>query len=134
MTDAGSEPIEARAEDEFQGAAHLFLTEIDRLATLERTKQELDLGDAKRASLAREVEDVTIGLLSLSRYQTRLIQLELQSVHGGEGTARRPSAILNEWRAAERKLHESRVAMERAADEAERLREEHRHSVLRDQV
>jgi hypothetical protein len=87
--------------------------------------------DDERLPLAHEIEDATIGLVGLSRYQTRLIELEKQSI-GEEGQpGRKPADILEEWRAAERVLRDARAAMERASDIADGLREEHRNAIRR---
>jgi len=116
------------AEEELQASSEVFLGEVDRLRRLEREKQQMGAdGDARQAK-AREIEDVTLDLVSRSRYQTRLVELQAESADPTTVPPRPSAVILDEWRAAERKLNEARTAMERASDDADRLREEHRRS------
>ena len=122
----------ARTEDQLQASARLFLTEVDRLGEIEREKEALPPGHEDRLALARQVEDVVVELVSMSRYQTRLVELQAQSLDGHDGPVRAMPKILEEWREAERRLHDARTAMERAADQTNRLREEHRQAALRD--
>ena len=120
------------AESPLERPQQVFLAEIEHLAALERRKQQMGPHDEQRMVVARQVEDVAMDLMILSRYQTRLVALEAQSVGAVDGNGRSSHAILDDWRAAERLLHEARVAMERASDDADRLREEHRRSVRRE--
>ena len=115
-------------EDQLDQSSQVFLTEIDRLRELEHRKRALPATDEARPRIAREVEDIVIGLLSLSRYQTRLIDLESEAA-GHARVPRPPSAILDDWRAAERRLHLARTSLDRASDETDRLRDEHRESL-----
>ena len=118
------------ADSLLERPGHLFLAEVERLAELERRKQRMRPDDEQRMDVAHQVEDLAMDLTTLSRYQTRLVALEAQLVTGGDDAGPRTSrVILDEWRAAERRLHDTRVAMEHASDEADRLREEHRRSV-----
>jgi hypothetical protein len=121
----GERPIPAEAELEASSA--LFLTELDRLREMEKRKRGYPAIEA-RLRLAREIEETTAGLTTLGRYQTRLIRLQNESVGAAETAVRSPHVIIDDWRQAERRLHEARVALERAVDEADRLREEHRRA------
>jgi hypothetical protein len=118
-------------QQEFIRSSRVFLAELDRLQDLEREKGNLSPGDGRRVALAHEVEDVTVGLLSLGRYQTRLVELEAQAHGIQEPAPRAPGAILEEWRVAERELHDARSALERATDKADGLRLEHSRSMDR---
>jgi len=118
-------------QEELERSSQVFLTEIERLKELELSKIDLAPGDDSRTMLAKEIEDITVGLLSLGRYQTRLVQLEAEAVGRAGDGVREPALILQEWRAAEGRLHEARTAMERASDEVDRLRDEHRESLRR---
>jgi hypothetical protein len=122
----GSEARSA-AESELQASSELFLNEVERLATLEREKQQMAPG-AEREAKAREIEDVALDLVSRSRYQTRLVEMQAQSMDEAEAAPRPAGVIIEEWRAAERRLNDARSALERATDEADRLRDEHRRS------
>jgi hypothetical protein len=118
-------------EQELQRSSKQFLGEMGRIDVMERRKAKMSPRDDERLPLAHEIEDATIGLVGLSRYQTRLIELEKQSI-GEEGQpGRKPADILEEWRAAERVLRDARAAMERASDIADGLREEHRNAIRR---
>jgi hypothetical protein len=134
MADARSErqPSDA-ARDELLHSSAVFITELEQLLEMERRKRALDSSDPDRIPLAREIEELTVGLVSRSRYQTRLLQLEAQEWRFEERgfeeePARAPLAVIQDWRAAERRLYEARLALERASDETDRLREEHHRS------
>jgi hypothetical protein len=118
-------------EQELRRSSRLFLAELDRLHDLESEKSNLGQGDPRRVALAHEVEDAVAELLGLGRYQTRLIELEAQSVAPQEDVLRSPADILDDWRAAERELRDARAAFERATDRADGLRKEHSQSVRR---
>jgi hypothetical protein len=110
-------------------SSELFLTELERLRELEREKQGMQPGDELRASTAREVEDLTLHLVTLSRYQTRLVELQARELAAPDPESRPARVILEEWRAAERRLNEARSELERAGDAADRLRTEHRRTL-----
>jgi hypothetical protein len=130
MAEQGSTPADASAtERELQRSSAEFLTELGRIDGMERRKREMPGRDDQRLPLAHEIEDATISLVGLSRYQTRLIELENQSLGESAQSERKPSAILDDWRAAERVLRDARAAMERATDVADHLREEHRRTL-----
>jgi len=120
-------------EQELQESSRQFLIELEHLTTLEQRKKDMAPADPARLPLAREIEDASVQLMSRSRYQTRLLQLEKQSRGEREARPRRPHEILEDWRGAERRLHDARSAMEQAIDEADRLRDEHRRSFGREQ-
>ena len=127
---AGAE--EARsAEINLQESSVLLVSALERAMELERLKQRLEIGDPARDELAREIEDITHELVSRGRYQTRLVRLQERFVNGMPDH-RHPSVVLEEWRDAERRLHEARAEVERASDAADRLREEHRRAFERE--
>jgi hypothetical protein len=117
------------SERELQRSSEEFLGELGRIDGMERRKREMHPRDDQRVQLAHEIEDATIGLVGLSRYQTRLIEMEKQSLGEAPQDGRVPAEILEEWRAAERALRDARVAMEHATDVADNLRNEHRRSL-----
>jgi hypothetical protein len=133
MTDRDPTLSDHWSEEELQASSRQFLIELEHLTTLERRKREMDPSDPRRLPLAHEIEDASVQLMSRSRYQTRLVLVEKQSRGEPEAQPRRPHEILEDWRGAERRLHEVRSEMERAIDDADRLRDEHRRSVRSEQ-
>lgn len=128
MTDESTPSVHAvPGEAELLASSSLFLTELDRIREMEVRKREVPATEA-RLSLAREIEEGAAGLMTLGRYQTRLVRMQNEWVGTSETSLRAPQVIIEDWREAERKLHDARVAMEQAADEADRLREEHRRA------
>ena len=116
-------------ERELRRSSEVFLGELGRIDGLERRKQTMSAHNDQRVPLAHEIEDATIGLVGLSRYQTRLIEMERQSTVNGAPASRTPAEILEDWRAAERDLRDARATMERATDIADTLRDEHLRSL-----
>jgi len=116
-------------EQELQRSSREFLGELQRLEAMERRKQTMSPRDAERVSLAHEIEDGTISLVGLGRYQTRLIEMSHQAAGRAEPLPRKPADILEDWRATEGHLRDARAAMERATDMADALRDEHRRSL-----
>ena len=130
MNETGSAPAGASANElELRRSSAEFLSELDRLGAMERRKRDMASSDDQRVTLAREIEDATMSLVGLSRYQTRLIELEQQSQGEREPSTRKPAEVLEEWRAAERVLRDARTTLERATDLADQLRVEHRRSL-----
>jgi hypothetical protein len=130
MAEQGSGATDASAnEAELQRSSDEFLGELGRLDQMERRKRAMSPGDDERGPLAHEIEDATIGLVGLSRYQTRLIEMEKQALGEDGQPARKAADILDEWRSAERLLRDARTAMEQATDRADQLREEHRRTL-----
>jgi len=66
-------------EVELQRSSDALLAELAEIGVLERRKRAMSPLDAERSSLAHDIEDRVIGLVGLSRYQTRLIELELSA-------------------------------------------------------
>lgn len=120
--DDGSE-IVAR---ELLSSSEVLLAELRRIESLERQKQVATLGSDEQRLLALQVEAGVLDLLFRSRYQTRL--LELEEPEATQDAPRRPAQVLDEWRTAQRRLDDLRRDLERAADQTERLRLEHRRS------
>jgi hypothetical protein len=130
MAEQNSEAAGTSAsEQELQRSSGEFLGELGRIDVMERRKREMAPRDDQRVPLAHEIEEATIGLVGLSRYQTRLVEMEKQSLGEVGQDGRMPAEILDEWRAAERVLRDARVAMEHATDVADNLRNEHRRSL-----
>jgi len=120
---------DSRSEEELQRSSDEFLRELERIDGMERRKRAMSPRDEQRIDLAHEIEDASVGLVGLSRYQTRLIEMAHEAIIGDGQTVRKPSEILEDWRTAERELRGARAAMERALDLADGLRAEHRRSL-----
>ena len=116
-------------EQELQRSSDHFLAELGRIDGMERRKRDLPATDDEGLPLAHEIEDGSIGLVGLSRYQTRLVEMAQEARGVADSPTRKPAVILGEWRAAERALRDARSLLERASDSADSLREEHRRSV-----
>jgi hypothetical protein len=117
------------SEHDLRTSSALFLSELERLRELELQKQTMAPGAELRVSTARQVEDLTLHLVTLSRYQTRLIELQERELAVPDPEVRPARVILEEWRAAERRLNDARSELERASDAADRLREEHKRTL-----
>ena len=122
MTDTPIEIEMVRASDEFLGA-------LTALRTMEEEKRTLAGDDARRVGLAIDIEELALGLLGRSQYQTRLAE---EAQRGSPESPRRASAVLGDWRDAERRLREAHLAVRRIGLESVRLQEEYRRSI--DQV
>lgn len=122
--DSGRERA-AASENELLASSDKFLSQLAEIDGLERKKRVKLPEDDERLTLAREIEDLTLGLVGLSRYQTRLVEMARQSLDMAVAEPRLPRVVMSEWRDAERTLRDARDAMERASDTADRLRDEH---------
>ena len=121
----------AAAEEDLQASSAVLVAALERATALELRKQHLAPDDVDRLPLAREIESITLEVVSRGRYQTRLVELQ-QAVADRPRAPRSPGVVLEEWREAESRLHEARAELERATDTADRLRDEHRRAVARE--
>jgi hypothetical protein len=113
-----------------------LLRDLDALAALEEEKRSLPLDDPRLQDLAGQIEQIAARVLAGSRRQTALSATAAQ----GQSTTpieevRRPvAAILEEWRALERRAAAAEPGSAEA-DEIEilaaRLREEYRRTVAK---
>ena len=124
LTDGHATLAAASAESKLQRSSAAFLADLDRLKGLELAKRAMASDDPARPVLARSIEDLVGILLGRSGYQRRLADEGIQQFHSG--AHRHPSAVLDDWRDAERRLIEGRSLLQRATDDAERYREEYR--------
>ena len=121
-----------RASDE-------FMQRLDRLYELESRKRDLPPDRAEFIRLAREIEDLSRGLLYASGVQVELAEEVHADIKQGETVIDQPIrdtpprrdavAVLADWRAAERRLAAAGAGTddERAArEDIDRLREEYR--------
>jgi hypothetical protein len=115
-------------ETELQRSSQEFLRALMALQVMELEKQALDNDDPKRVGLAIDIEELTLGLLGRSQYQTRLAA-DLQGAVLAE--PRHTPKVLSDWREAERRLREASRSVRRIALEATDLREEYQRSITR---
>ena len=137
MSDFTDNPQEHAAE--LRRASDDFMQRLDRLYELESRKRELPPDEPEFIRLAREIEDLSRGLLFAGGVQVEMAEEVHADIKQGatvvdqpirETPARRDAvAVLAEWRAAERRLA---AAAPESTDErtaradVERLREEYR--------
>jgi hypothetical protein len=125
-----------RASDE-------FMQRLDRLYELESRKRELPPDRTEFIRLAREIEDLTRGLLYQGGVQVELAEEVHADIKHGEAIVDQPIrdtppkrdavAVLAEWRAAERRLAAAAPGSaeeQSASGEIERLREEYRRITM----
>jgi len=137
MTDSQETAYEHAAE--LRRASDTFMQRLDRLHELETRKRELKPELPEFVRLAREIEDLSRGLLYSSGEQVELAEQVHVDVKRGETHVDQPIrelppkrdavGILAEWRAAERRLAAAPIdSEEERAAEADvlRLREEYR--------
>jgi hypothetical protein len=137
MTESQETAYEHAAQ--LRRASDTFMQRLDRLHELESRKRELQPELPEFVRLAREIEDLSRGLLYSSGEQVELAEQVHVDVKRGEAHVDQPIrdlppkrdavAILSDWRAAERRLAATPIdsAEEHAAQaDVERLREEYR--------
>lgn len=137
MTQQPTDDLERAAA--LRTASDTFMQRLDRLLELETHKRELQPDRPEFIRLAREIEDMSRALLFSSGQQVDLAEEVHADVKAGDANANLPIrdtppkrdavAVLQEWRAAERRLAAagpgSRDEAEARAD-VERLRMEYR--------
>ena len=64
-------------ELELQRLSSEFLSQMEQVRSLEEQKRELPPGDERRPELAARIEAMTMELLGLSEYQSRLAAAQL---------------------------------------------------------
>ena len=114
------------AEDELQRSSEEFLGALHALQVMEREKRSLAPDDPRRQRLVIDIEELTLGLLGRSQYQT---QLAAESAGGEPAMPRQVQLVLADWRDAERRLREAHVAVRRVSLESTRFQDEYRRSV-----
>jgi hypothetical protein len=123
-SDDGAGGLSATSDDELQRSSTAFLADLDELEEMERRKAAMSPDDPARPDLARAIEDRATILLGRSAYQRRLA---VEGFRQSDIARPRPvSAVLADWRDAERRLMEARSSLERAMDDSERYRSEYR--------
>jgi hypothetical protein len=119
---------EPTLESELQRLSEEFLGALDALRAMEQQKRALEVGDPLRHGLAIDIEELALGLLGRSQYQTLLTA---EQMDGTPPEPRHAHVALDDWRAAERRLREANLAARRAALETVRFHEEYHRSVAR---
>jgi hypothetical protein len=126
-------------EQELRGTSDSLLRALDRMNDMESEKRLLPTGSSRFVELAQEIERLAVDLLKQTQEQTSLAETTVARAVTGAGPGRpiesipaAPrdlSAILSDWRDAERALAMSDPASSDAAIAAanvRRLREEYR--------
>lgn len=121
MTDTPIESEMLQASDE-------FLQAVTALRAMEEEKRTLGPDDPTRLGLAVDIEELALGLLGRSQYQTRLAE---EAQRGGGSEPRRAHLVLVDWRDAERRLRDAYIAVRRTGLEVARFQDEYRRSVER---
>lgn len=114
---------------ELNAASDALLRDLDLLAGLELQKRELGPADARSHELATRIEELAARVLEITAHQ-RAITAEA-SERRAASLPRVPSAILPEWREAERRAMaapEGSPEAQEARRQADELREEYRAS------
>lgn len=135
-------PLEHAAD--LRRASDTFLQQLDRLYELETRKRELPPDQPEFIRLAREIEDLSRGLLFSGGRQVELAEEVHADVKKGEIDVDQPIRdtpprrdaviVLAEWRAAERHLAAADAGSPEelaAQGEVDRLREEYRRITTR---
>jgi hypothetical protein len=117
-------------EEELRLTSDTFLAHVERLNALEVQKRELP--PAQTAGLAREVEALAAEVLGWAKRQTSLASRAATESPRGRPIAvtgpRAISVVLDEWRAAERRLSEAQPGTAEWASissDVDRLRDEY---------
>lgn len=128
----------ARSEQTLRAVSDSLLADLDRLAALEEQKRLMQPDDPRVNEMAREVAEIAGRLHTKSLTQERITRAALEAAQRGdpggpthsiEETPRQMQSILDEWRAAERRLNAATPDSPEHAQaslDAERLRDEYR--------
>jgi hypothetical protein len=114
------------AEDELQRSSDEFLMALEALRAMEQEKRAMESDDPRRQGLAIDIEELSLGLLGRSQYQTQLVG---EAAPDGTVAPRPAHSVLDDWRDAERRLREAHVAVRRVSLESTRFQDEYRRSI-----
>lgn len=138
MTEFAVNPVQVQNTDELRRTSDLFMQRLDHLHVLESRKRELPPDGTEFSRLAHEIEDLARALLQTGGHQVALAEeIRDQAIRdhfsnddlNGAPLGRGAVAILDDWRAAERRLLPAESGTEEAAHAraaVERLRGEYR--------
>jgi hypothetical protein len=127
-------------EQELRSTSDELLRRLERLRQLEVEKRNLKPGTDQFAAIARDIETLAAGVLTKTVEQEQLAEesFEVRRATGYSAPpiedvppVREPSAILAEWREAERRLGDARagtIEHDEARGEVDRLRDEYRRA------
>jgi hypothetical protein len=127
-------------EQELRSTSDELLRRLERLRELEVEKRNLKPGTEHFRAIARDIEMLAAGVLTKTVEQEQLADesLELRRATGSAAPpivdvppVREPSAILAEWREAERRLADApagTIEHDEARAEVDRLRDEYRRA------
>jgi hypothetical protein len=123
---------------ELRTTSDLLLLDLEALGDLEEQKRQTPHGDPKLADLAARIEEIASRVLSSSRRQRELTEVVLEQAETGavEPTntieaMRSVTAILTDWREAERAARDAPEGSRERADAAamvDRFREDYRQA------
>jgi len=129
--------------DALRSTSDALLRDLEVLGTLEEEKRTIEPGDPRLVDLSTQIEEIARRVLSGSRRQRQLSETASDQVRDGadeaptasiDATPRPPSAILAEWREAERRLAAADPASAEWTEAdalVELLREEYRRASRR---
>lgn len=127
-------------EQELRSTSDELLRRLERLRELELEKRRVKPGTEQFRTIARDIEMLAAGVLTKTVEQEQLAELSIDvRQHTGYvpppiaeiSVAREPSAILAEWREAERRLADAppgSIEHDEARAEVARLRDEYRRA------
>ncbi len=117
---------ETTAEEALQRSSEEFLRALGAIAAMEEEKKALDPDDPRRQELAARIEERTLELFARSQHQTRLVA---EAAPDEPAPPRPAQVVLADWRDAERRLHEARLAARRASIDSGAFMEEYQRSM-----
>jgi hypothetical protein len=127
-------------EQELRSTSDELLRRLERLRELELVKREMTPGTDQFQAIARDIETLAASVLTKTVEQEQLAEETLEVRHATGYSAppiedvppvREPSAILAEWREAERRLADApagTIEHDEARGAVDRLRDEYRRA------
>ena len=126
--------------DALRSTSDALLRDLEVLGTLEDEKRTIEPGDPRLVELAAQIEEIARRVLTGSVRQRHLTETASEQVEQGlpdaparsiDATTRAPSAVLADWRAAERRLADAEPGSAEATEAAalvELCRDEYRRA------
>jgi hypothetical protein len=126
------------ASSELRTTSDMLLLDLQALGDLEEQKRSTPHGDERLVDLASRIEEIAQRVLASSRRQRELTETITEAVVAGDAegsatidTLRAASAILADWRDAERAAREAEPGSAEEADAealVDRFRDEYRRA------